>query len=362
MDMEKLAFWGIEVKPGVEAPLELRDGEVLHVSMATLGEKVVDKSGRSVISARVGDDPEKHALCVLVAGKTESFSLDLTFAGDEKVVLEASGKNPVHLVGNFGYEGEEMDDGDSDDELINVYDEDGLMGGDDDDDDDDSGDDDDSDSDVEPELLPDSDPPVITEISDDKVKAITAGPGKKSGKSATKAQQKGSSQDRKLANGGTSGKASKGNDADMGSDSEEQSGDAIKAKKDQKPSAAQASKGKQTPNAKGGKKRASADAGNTPGGKKAKTEAGPSSQAAAQKSTPAKAKKDKDANGPAGSSSGGKANGKNATSSEKGTGGNKTNVPVENSEGESGADSGKKKRRRRKSKGGGTTDTSAGSL
>jgi Nucleoplasmin-like domain len=149
--------------------------------MVTLGAKLVDKVGRSVITARVGDDPIKYALCVLVAGKTESFSLDLTFQGEETLVLEVSGKNLVNLVGNFGYEDDEDDDDEDDDGLIHMYDDDGMIG---DDDDSDSDDDDDADDGREPKLLKDADPPIITELPDDPKATVVAVPPKK-GKGST---------------------------------------------------------------------------------------------------------------------------------------------------------------------------------
>lgn len=173
MDASRVLFWGVEVSPGKPIPFELNDGEVLYINMASLGETLLDKAGRSVITASVGEQGEKYALCALTAGKIESFNLDLTFAGEEKVVLEVSGRNTVHLVGNFGYEGEEGSDmfgEDEDANLINEYSDDESQDADD--------------SDVEPMLLPDDDPPVITEIKNEagvKVngKASKKGKGKK---------------------------------------------------------------------------------------------------------------------------------------------------------------------------------------
>lgn len=170
MDSEKNAFWGVALKPGEPADLELQDGEVLHMTMISYGVKLADPKGRSVVTARVKNAKTAHALAVLNAGFTESCIMDVSFIGEENVTFEVTGKNVVHLVGNFSFENEEDSDG-SDDEgegLIGVYDDDGEMS-DDDDDDDEQG---------LPKLV-EKDPPVITELKDDdeddrknKVKAL----------------------------------------------------------------------------------------------------------------------------------------------------------------------------------------------
>ncbi len=132
-------------------------GESLHVTMASYGPQLKDKDGRSVVTVKVGDSEKKFAVCALSAGKTESSMLDIHFTGEEKVTFTLSGKNEVHLVGNFMFE----DLGDSDDmeeeeDLIDVYD-DGAMGE----------HSDDSEEVEAPTLMIDSDPPVITEVKED---------------------------------------------------------------------------------------------------------------------------------------------------------------------------------------------------
>jgi Nucleoplasmin-like domain len=262
---------GLEVTPGKEEALDLHPGEVLHISMATLGVKVADTKGRSVISARLGDDPTKHALCVLTAGKTESFNLDLTFGSSDSLVLEVSGKNTVHLVGNFGFEG--GDDSDSDEEegegLINMYDDDGMMMH----ADSDSSDSDVDDSEDEPELMADADPPVITEIVDEP-KAIMAGPSS-SGKKPTPKKAK----------------AAASAAAEKAEASASAAADAASALANA--SSKTAADDKPTPKANGKKRAATADAGQTPGVKKVKTNGAASASNSVANGTPAKAKKDK---------------------------------------------------------------------
>jgi hypothetical protein len=238
MDASRVLFWGVEVTPGKPIPFELNEGEVLHINMATLGETLVDKSGRSVVTARVGEEGEKYALCVLTAGKVESFNLDLTFAGEEKVSLEVSGRNTVHLVGNFGYEGDE-DAFSEDEDLINEYSDDESQDADD--------------SDVEPMLLPDDDPPVITEITDD---AAPKANGKKDKKPKVSRAKKAG-----LPNAKDEEDVEDEDDDD--DESEEEVGRTTK-----KVTTLKAPKG-------GGKKRASTmDAGQTPASKKARNAGG----------------------------------------------------------------------------------------
>lgn len=180
MDPEKFAFWGITLQPGEPADLQLTDGETLHVTNASLGEELVDVNGRSVISTSFVDHPEdgedvddtlektsdggvrkKYALCVLNAGRNETCVLDVSFVGDEIITIEVSGKNVVHLVGSFSYDGDDEDEDEEDEEgndLIGVYD------------DDDDNEEDEMLDDKTPDtrlLLSKQDAPVITELDDD---------------------------------------------------------------------------------------------------------------------------------------------------------------------------------------------------
>lgn len=267
MDASRVLFWGVELTPGKPLPFDLNEGEMLHINMASLGETLQDKTGRSVVTARVSDDSPKYALCALTAGKMESFNLDLTFSGEEKVVLEVSGKNVVHLVGNFGFEGEEEGSdmfGDSDD-LINEYS------------DDESQDADDS-SEEEPMLLEDDDPPVITEITEDA--GVGAGAAKANGKLSKaekkKQRKKKAEEAAAAAKDKKDGAAGKDDDGSDGEDSEENVG-----RTDKKAATPEAPKS-------GGKKRANvADAGQTPAAKKSRGSAsdggGPSGKKASGK-------------------------------------------------------------------------------
>lgn len=162
-DSEKLAFWGIQLKPGEPADLDLEDGETLHVSMASFGVELADKSGRSVVTATIknseddGEPEKKYALSALTAGKTETVCMDISFIGEESITFEVSGKNVVHLIGNFSFEND-LSDSESDDDdgsnLIGVYD------------DDEDASDLDEDEQM-PRLIMDDDPPVITELPEE---------------------------------------------------------------------------------------------------------------------------------------------------------------------------------------------------
>ncbi|CAN8070366.1 unnamed protein product [Agarophyton chilense] len=163
MDAEKVAFWGIVLKPGEPADLDLDDGETLRVTTASYGEDLSDSSGRSVITASIRPDddssPRKFAVAVLSAGKTETVTMDVAFVGEENVSFEVSGKNAVHLVGNFSFEND-LDDEDSEDEneenhLIGLY-EDTMSS--------------ESEEDAEDgkvKALPEKDKPIITELPDE---------------------------------------------------------------------------------------------------------------------------------------------------------------------------------------------------
>lgn len=285
---------GVELKPGAKKNFELREGEMLHINMASFGEKLVDKTGRSVVMVTCGEGAKPLAICALTAGKIESFNVDISFSGEENVVLEVVGKNTVHLTGNFGYAGE-LDDSDAEDEegmLINEYSDDEASEGD--------SDDGESDGDIEPQLLPDSDPPVITELPDDgkngglvakkqgrkanKVKAIEAPKAKQEqvpAKGNGKAQAKQIPQHDDDDNGEGDGEKNGNDNTDVG-DSKEQ--------KIETPTAKQ-SVGKKNANAgpSSGKKRGNQtlDAGQTPAGKKARKAEG-SGNVSAKKTRPEK--------------------------------------------------------------------------
>lgn len=164
MDAEKVAFWGIVLKPGDPADLDLDDGETLRVTTASYGEELSDKTGRSVITASVRPDddaePRKFAVAVLTAGRTETVTMDVAFVGEEKVTFQVSGKNSVHLVGNFSFENDlEEDDSDEEDEenhLIGLYDD--AM---------ESESEDDEEKEQGTVKLIKEDKPIITELSDE---------------------------------------------------------------------------------------------------------------------------------------------------------------------------------------------------
>lgn len=198
MDLEKIAFWGITLKPGEPSEIILKDGETLHITNASLGVDIPDASGRSIVSVSVaerdddddddsedeGDDVQKktgrgrgkndgknnkernkqaakqktYAIVSLCAGRMENTVLDINFVGKENIALKTTGKNPVHLVGNFQFDvmSDDSDSEDDDDDVIGLFE---------DDDDDDEDEEDDDDLSGPPRLI--DDPPVITELRDE---------------------------------------------------------------------------------------------------------------------------------------------------------------------------------------------------
>ncbi|KAM5557139.1 peptidyl-prolyl cis-trans isomerase FKBP53 [Rosa sericea] len=94
-------FWGIEVKPGKQYPIDFPEDEEarLRITQATLG--LGDSKGRSIVQCSVGDKSPIF-LCSLVPKKNESCPLNLEFEDDDKVVtFSVIGKQSVHLSGYF---------------------------------------------------------------------------------------------------------------------------------------------------------------------------------------------------------------------------------------------------------------------
>ncbi|CAM0140613.1 unnamed protein product [Umbelopsis sp. WA50703] len=75
--------------------------------MAALGE-VLRGDGRSVVKVVV--DSKEFVLCSLCPDKREQQSLDHTFVEGEEVTFMATGKNTVHLTGNYVPDQEEAED------------------------------------------------------------------------------------------------------------------------------------------------------------------------------------------------------------------------------------------------------------
>ncbi|XP_061997260.1 peptidyl-prolyl cis-trans isomerase FKBP53 isoform X2 [Rosa rugosa] len=94
-------FWGIEVKPGKQYPIDFPEDEEarLRITQATLG--LGDSKGRSIVQCSVGDKSPIF-LCSLVPKKNESCPLNLEFEEDEELVtFSVIGKQSVHLSGYF---------------------------------------------------------------------------------------------------------------------------------------------------------------------------------------------------------------------------------------------------------------------
>lgn len=86
--------------PGEKHEVELPPDATLSIGMASLGEKLTDKTGRSVVMV-TRDSEEAYALCVLRAGATESVPLECIIGPDDALFLSVVGSsNEVHLTGN----------------------------------------------------------------------------------------------------------------------------------------------------------------------------------------------------------------------------------------------------------------------
>ncbi|XP_050387866.1 peptidyl-prolyl cis-trans isomerase FKBP53 [Argentina anserina] len=96
-----VGFWGIEVKPGKQYPIEFPEEEDarLRITQATLG--LGDSKGRSIVQCSVGDKSPVF-LCSLLPKRNESCPLNLEFENDEEpVTFSVIGKQSVHLSGFF---------------------------------------------------------------------------------------------------------------------------------------------------------------------------------------------------------------------------------------------------------------------
>jgi len=133
------------LKSGEKEEVELPQAAVLNIGMASLGEKLAEKDGRSVIMV-TRDTGESYALCVLRAGGTESVALEAVISCDDAVSLSVVGStNEVYLTGHVEVQMDDDSDSDSDDmdgmneEMLRNL----TRGGPDDDSEDDDDDDDD---------------------------------------------------------------------------------------------------------------------------------------------------------------------------------------------------------------------------
>ncbi|KAF8979058.1 peptidylprolyl isomerase fpr4 [Entomortierella lignicola] len=122
-----LGFWGLTVMPEKTYSQVVENS--FKLSMAALDE--VAKDGRT--SVRVTVDKKTFILCNLISGKVEQQTLDLVFTEGESITFSVSGKNAVHLSGNYlpeddgmDYDSEDMygDDDDEEDEEDEEEDED----------------------------------------------------------------------------------------------------------------------------------------------------------------------------------------------------------------------------------------------
>ncbi|KXN85346.1 hypothetical protein AN958_11446, partial [Leucoagaricus sp. SymC.cos] len=104
----------LELTPGKAAEI-VPQGDV-QVSNASLGEKLIDQNGRTVVKVTYkktdadSDEEEEESkeeeyasfsLCALTAGKSENAQVNLVLEGENIYKFELVGKNPVSLSGNY---------------------------------------------------------------------------------------------------------------------------------------------------------------------------------------------------------------------------------------------------------------------
>ncbi|KAJ1953658.1 peptidylprolyl isomerase fpr3, partial [Linderina pennispora] len=104
-------FWGLKIVPG-KTYSQTVDAS-FRVSNAALGETIGD-SGRTSVLLTVDD--KSYVLCSLTPGKIEQQSLDISLTGGEEITFESTGKNEIHLTGNFIIEEDDTNEGSESDD------------------------------------------------------------------------------------------------------------------------------------------------------------------------------------------------------------------------------------------------------
>ncbi|PVU92596.1 hypothetical protein BB561_003731 [Smittium simulii] len=111
-------FWGLAIKP--ENSYSQTVDVPFRVTNIALGSEIASKERGSVL---ITVDDEKFVLCSLTPGSTENQIVDITLNHGEQVTFESTGKNEIHLVGNYvefdhdqfhGGAGDSEDDSDDD--------------------------------------------------------------------------------------------------------------------------------------------------------------------------------------------------------------------------------------------------------
>ncbi|KAI8581289.1 hypothetical protein K450DRAFT_232325 [Umbelopsis ramanniana AG] len=94
--MSILGFWGLHVLPG-KTYTQVVDAS-FRVSMASFGEEIKSQERTCV---KVNVDDKEFVLCALTPKHIEQQLLDHNFVEGEEVTFSVSGKNAVHLTGNY---------------------------------------------------------------------------------------------------------------------------------------------------------------------------------------------------------------------------------------------------------------------
>eukprot|EP00962_Isochrysis_galbana_P058310 scaffold31302_cov101-Isochrysis_galbana.AAC.2 len=112
-----MAFWGIEIKPGKPASLNLTRRLVVKQA-ALVVSKASKKTEPCVLSVQVADDDQRYVVCRLHEGVLEQCPMELPFSPGDEATVHLTGAHAVHLTGFLELDDEDdMEDMDEIDEL-----------------------------------------------------------------------------------------------------------------------------------------------------------------------------------------------------------------------------------------------------
>jgi hypothetical protein len=136
-----ILFWSAKLVPGKPVSVEVPEGYVLNLNQAALAAGGKEKSAFivKVDTIAIEGDKLESVLCTLRPVTKEQFAINLVFADGVPVTFSVSSSDnsgAVHLSGYFRQPGPQ-EDGEGDDEDMDMYDDEGGEDEDDDEDDED---------------------------------------------------------------------------------------------------------------------------------------------------------------------------------------------------------------------------------
>ncbi|KAG9104375.1 peptidylprolyl isomerase fpr4 [Ceratobasidium sp. 370] len=128
-----VAIWSQDLEPNKRNVYTVEND--IRISGASLAAQLKDNTGRTVVEVvikipddyEIGDIPtdektgekvpmHRFVLCALTPGKAEQLPLDLILPEGEEIEFVVTGKNPVHLYGNYIVQGGNSDEDEDEDE------------------------------------------------------------------------------------------------------------------------------------------------------------------------------------------------------------------------------------------------------